>query len=151
MFLFVENRFRGVTTSLFRSSMGFLLVFDLTNKATFLNLRDWLEQIKTHSYSESPHIVLVGNKLDLAQRRMVTTAEGEEMAEKFNLPYVECSAATGTKVDDAVYKLLDNVMRTIETTVPTPGDQSLCQLIPTPNPDIVLEEDEQPEQSSCPC
>lgn len=148
---FSWDRFRGVATALFRSSMGFLLVFDLTNRQTFLNVRDWVEQIKTHSYKEAPHIVLVGNKLDLAQRRTVTTAEAEELAERLNLPYIECSAANGTKVDDAVYKLLDNVMRTIETSVPSPGDQSLYQLIPTPDPDVVLDPEEPQETSACQC
>eukprot|EP00117_Sycon_ciliatum_P037433 scpid69131/ scgid28006/ Ras-related protein Rab-27A len=144
--------FRGVATALFRSAMGFLLVFDLTNKQSFVNLRDWLEQIKTHSYTQTPHIVIVGNKLDLAARRTVTTAEAEEMAGKLNLPYIECSACTGKNVELAVHKLLDIVMKTIETTVPTPGDSHLCQLIPTPDPEISLDPEEvNTDQDSCAC
>ena len=39
-------RFRSLTTAFFRDSMGFLLLFDLTNEQSFLSIRSWLEQLK---------------------------------------------------------------------------------------------------------
>lgn len=39
-------RFRSLTTAFYRDAMGFLLLFDLTNEQSFLNIRSWLEQLK---------------------------------------------------------------------------------------------------------
>ena len=36
--------------------MGFLLVFDLTHEQSFLNIRNWLNQLQTHAYCENPDI-----------------------------------------------------------------------------------------------
>lgn len=39
-------RFRSLTTAFYRDAMGFLLLFDLTNEASFLEVRNWIEQLK---------------------------------------------------------------------------------------------------------
>ena len=46
--------------------MGFVLMFDLTSEPTFVNIRGWLTTLRTHAYCERPDVVLIGNKLDLA-------------------------------------------------------------------------------------
>lgn len=44
-----DFRFRSLTTAFFRDAMGFLLIFDITNEQSFLNIRDWLSQLKVSS------------------------------------------------------------------------------------------------------
>lgn len=63
--------------------MGFLLLFDLTNEQSFLNIRNWLTQLQTHAYCENPDIVLCGNKADLEDARAVSDERAREMAEKY--------------------------------------------------------------------
>lgn len=63
--------------------MGFLLLFDLTNEQSFLNIRNWLTELQTHAYCENPDIVLCGNKADLESQRVITEARAKELAEKF--------------------------------------------------------------------
>lgn len=112
-----QERFRSLTTAFFRDAMGFLLVFDLTNEQSFLNIRNWLDQLKQHSYCETPDIVLCGNKVDLEAMRVVTEERAKQTADTYGLPYVETSAATGHNVDHAVKLLLDLVMKRMEDVV----------------------------------
>lgn len=63
-----------------------------------------------HAYCDSPDIVLVGNKSDLERSRVITESRARSVAEKYNLPYIEISAATGLNVKRAIDILLELVM-----------------------------------------
>ncbi|WAR11224.1 RB27A-like protein [Mya arenaria] len=97
--------------------MGFILLFDLSNEQSFLNIRNWLTQLSTHAYCENPDIILCGNKVDLEDSRMITEERAREVAEKHGLPYFETSAATGHNVAKAIECLLDMVMLRAERSV----------------------------------
>lgn len=77
--------------------MGFLLVFDITNEKSFLEVQNWIEQLKVHAYCDNPDIVLCGNKLDLDYLRVVNSARARNLAEKYDVPYIETSAYTGRR------------------------------------------------------
>ncbi|XP_046575854.1 ras-related protein Rab-27A-like isoform X1 [Haliotis rubra] len=122
-----QERFRSLTTAFFRDAMGFLLLFDLTNEQSFLNIRNWLTQLQTHAYCENPDVVLLGNKSDLEDNRCVAEDRAREISEKYGLPYFETSAATGQNVAKAVECLLDMVMTRMEKCVDKsqlPGSRS---------------------------
>ncbi|GLH12506.1 Ras-related protein Rab-3 [Gryllus bimaculatus] len=106
-----QERFRSLTTAFYRDAMGFLLLFDLTSEQSFLEIRNWLDQLRTHAYCDDPDVVLCGNKCDLEERRVISEQRARETAEKYGLPYLETSAATGQNVSRAVDILLDRVMK----------------------------------------
>ncbi|XP_028133152.1 ras-related protein Rab-27A [Diabrotica virgifera virgifera] len=112
-----QERFRSLTTAFYRDAMGFLLLFDLTNEQSFLEIRNWIEQLRLHAYCEVPDVVLCGNKADLEERRVITEWRAREFAESYKLPYLETSAATGQNVNRAVETLVERVMIRIETAV----------------------------------
>jgi len=112
-----QERFRSLTTAFFRDAMGFILIFDITNEQSFLNIRDWLSQLKIHAYCETPDIILCGNKADLENRRQVSTARAKQLADQLGLPYFETSACTSTNVEKSVDCLLDMVMQRIQASV----------------------------------
>ncbi|KAI3377875.1 hypothetical protein L3Q82_009011, partial [Scortum barcoo] len=112
-----QERFRSLTTAFFRDAMGFLLLFDLTNEQSFLNVRNWMSQLQIHAYCESPDVVLCGNKCDLSDQRAVSEEEARELAEKYGIPYFETSAANGQNVSQAVDVLLDLIMKRMERCV----------------------------------
>ncbi|XP_073474859.1 ras-related protein Rab-27A isoform X2 [Aquarana catesbeiana] len=109
-----QERFRSLTTAFFRDAMGFILLFDLTNEQSFLNVRNWISQLQIHAYCENPDIVMCGNKCDLEDQRAVKEEEAKEFAEKYGIPYFETSAADGTNVNKAVETLLDLIMKRME-------------------------------------
>ncbi|KAL1781872.1 ras-related protein Rab-27A [Sigmodon hispidus] len=112
-----QERFRSLTTAFFRDAMGFLLLFDLTNEQSFLNVRNWISQLQMHAYCENPDIVLCGNKSDLEDQRAVKEEEARDLAEKYGIPYFETSAATGTNISQAIEMLLDLIMKRMERCV----------------------------------
>jgi len=67
--------YRTITSSYYRGAMGAILVFDISNKASFEALGDWFEDIN-HYLPEVPKIV-VGNKTDLDKNRAISTNEGQ--------------------------------------------------------------------------
>ncbi|NWV09057.1 RB27B protein, partial [Ptilonorhynchus violaceus] len=109
-----QERFRSLTTAFFRDAMGFLLLFDLTSQQSFLNVRSWMSQLQANAYCENPDVVLIGNKSDLSDQREVNPRQARELAEKYGIPYLETSAASGKDVEKSVETLLDLIMKRME-------------------------------------
>ncbi|CAF3247490.1 unnamed protein product [Rotaria socialis] len=109
-----QERFRSLTSSFFRDAYGFLLVFDLTNETSFINVRNWITEIGTNAYSENVDIILVGNKCDLESSRVISKLCAEEFAQQHKIKYIETSALKNIHVEESVKLLLDLVMDRLE-------------------------------------
>ncbi|RZF46712.1 hypothetical protein LSTR_LSTR002575 [Laodelphax striatellus] len=112
-----QERFRSLITGFLRGVMGFLLLFDVTNEQSFLEVRNWLDQLRTHAYCDDPDVILCGNKADMEDRRVISESRAKEMAAKYGLIYFETSALTGQNVTKAIEALLELIMRRMESTV----------------------------------
>eukprot|EP01084_Bolivina_argentea_P048038 88538_1 len=93
-----QERFRNITTAYYRGAEGILLVYDISDEPSFLNVRYWLRQIDKHSAS-APIVILVGNKCDLNHQRKVSTQRASELAKDYRIPFFETSAKTSTNVN----------------------------------------------------
>ncbi|CAF1029014.1 unnamed protein product [Rotaria sordida] len=109
-----QERYRCLTTSFFRDAMGFLLVFDLTNETSFLNVRNWIGEIQSNAYSENVDMILVGNKCDLENERIITKLRAIEFAQEYQVDYIETSALQNINIAESVELLLDLVMNRLE-------------------------------------
>jgi Ras-related protein Rab-8A len=94
-----QERFRTITTSYFRGAQGILLVYDVTDRSTFMSIRNWISQIQMHA-DVNVNKILIGNKCDMADR-VVTTEEGEALAREYNIHFYETSAKLDIKVEKA--------------------------------------------------
>ncbi|MHA1652653.1 MAG: Rab family GTPase [Candidatus Thorarchaeota archaeon] len=103
-----QQRFEVVRQSFYRGARGGLLVFDVTRRRTFLNLDRWRAEAFESIGREIP-VIVVANKVDLVDSRVVSTEEGEAYAKKIGSLYVESSALTGQNVEEA-FKVLCEVM-----------------------------------------
>ncbi|XP_072421019.1 ras and EF-hand domain-containing protein isoform X1 [Chiloscyllium punctatum] len=105
-----QERFRSIAKSYFRKAHGVLLLYDVTSETSFLNVREWIDEIKSSTDFPTP-IILIGNKIDLrnelprTQRGTVLTAHGEKLAMTYNALFCETSAKDGTNVVEAVLHL----------------------------------------------
>ena len=99
-----QERFRNIAKSYFQSSNGFLLVYDITQKSSFEKLDYWNEQINLNAPKDTKYI-LIGNKIDLENKREVQKVDGENFAKKNNIQFYETSAKDGTNVN-YVFELL---------------------------------------------
>jgi Ras-related protein Rab-8A len=95
-----QERFRTITTSYFRGAQGILLVYDVTDRRSFESIRNWVSQIQMHA---DVHVnkILVGNKCDMHDDKVISTEEGQKLADEFGIPFWECSAKKNVHVDDA--------------------------------------------------
>ncbi|KAH7904858.1 P-loop containing nucleoside triphosphate hydrolase protein [Hygrophoropsis aurantiaca] len=125
--------FRSITRSYYRGAAGCLLVYDVTSRASFVNARSWLADVREHA---DPHLtcILVGNKVDLCEenaegasngRREVPTEEGQRWADEEGLLFVEASAKSGQNVEAAFEQasrdILDKIKRGVFDDDRSPG------------------------------
>lgn len=100
-----QERFRSLIPSYIRDSSAVMIVYDITNRASFTNTSTWIQHVRDQQGSNGT-LVLVGNKVDLAERRQVTTREGEEMAKEAGTLFFEVSAKLGTNIEELFQKLV---------------------------------------------
>lgn len=100
-----QERFRSLIPSYIRDSSVAVVVYDVSNRASFLNTAKWVEDVRAERGNDVV-ICLVGNKTDLGNdKRQVSTEEGEERATKDGLMFMECSAKAGYNVKSLFRKL----------------------------------------------
>ncbi|XP_069012370.1 ras-related protein Rab-37-like isoform X2 [Embiotoca jacksoni] len=93
-----QERFRSVTHAYYRDAHALLLLYDITSKSSFDNIRAWLTEI--HEYAQSEVIImLLGNKADMSSERAIRRDEGERLAREYSVPFMETSAKTGVNVE----------------------------------------------------
>ena len=95
-----QESFRSITRSYYRGATGALLVYDVTRRDTFEHVSSWLEDAKDNA-NMAITILLIGNKTDLADKREVSTEEGEALAKENGLAFIETSAKTASNVEEA--------------------------------------------------
>ncbi|KAJ3049220.1 Ras- protein Rab-6A [Rhizophlyctis rosea] len=92
-----QERFRSLIPSYIRDSSVAVVVYDITNRNSFMNTEKWVEDVRAERGNDVI-IVLVGNKTDLSDKRQVSTEEGERKAKEFNVMFIETSAKAGYNV-----------------------------------------------------
>jgi Ras-related protein Rab-8A len=96
-----QERFRTITTAYYRGAMGILLVYDVSDEASYSNVRNWMRQIDQNA-AEKVTRILIGNKCDVsADERKVTPEMGQTLADEFGIKFYETSAKQNTNVDQA--------------------------------------------------
>ncbi len=109
-----QERFRSLSAGFFRDALGFLLVFDLTNESSFLNVVNWIGEIHANAYSENVNMILIGNKSDLESDRVVPKVRALEFASHHHIDYIETSALKNVNIVASVDLLLGSVMADLE-------------------------------------
>ncbi len=96
-----QAQFKRVRASYLTNAEAGILVYDVTRRATYDNIKIWYNEIKEST--PTINLILVGNKIDLGKQ--VSTEEGQALANELGLSYIETSAKTGENINDA-FKML---------------------------------------------
>lgn len=105
-----QERYVTLAKSFFNNAEGILIVYDVTNKETFDNLKFWIQSFKSYNNEErSLPAILVGNKID-AENREVNKEEGEELGRENGFQYFETSAKTGENIEEAIKYIVMRVL-----------------------------------------
>ena len=110
-----QERFRSLIPSYIRDSSVAVVVYDITNRASFLNTSKWIEDVRNERGNDVI-IVLVGNKTDLSERRQVSLEEGEDKANKEGIMFIESSAKAGFNIK-ALFRKLASSLPGMESSV----------------------------------
>ena len=95
-----QERYRSIASSYYRGAVGALLVYDVTDRASFNHVPMWLKEVEENAEKDCL-IMLVGNKMDLTEQRTVFVRDGRAFARKNGLAFIETSALDATGVDTA--------------------------------------------------
>ncbi|CAJ0578541.1 unnamed protein product, partial [Mesorhabditis spiculigera] len=115
-----QEDYSAIRDNYYRSGEGFLCVFSITDFDSFEATNEFREQIlRVKNNNTSIPIVLVGNKVDLANNRAVTVAQAKSRAEQWGARYVETSAKTYDNVDRIFYDLMRDIKRNKVSTLPS--------------------------------
>ena len=108
-----EERFMSITKQYYKEKDGIIVVFDLSNRSSFLNLVKWMNEINDNA-SDNTEIIIVGNKFDLIEyNRVVSMAEIESFlySLKLELEYIEVSAKENINIDDIFITLSNGMIK----------------------------------------
>ena len=105
-----QEKFRSLIPMYTRDSNIILLVYEINNKDSFIHLPDWLNDLSNVN-KEDVIFALVGNKIDLEEKRQVSTEEGKNYADQNGFIFHEVSAKTGEGFSDLFYKDLFEKIR----------------------------------------
>jgi len=106
-----QEEYSAMRDQYMRTGEGFILVYSITSRSSFEEIGSFREQINRAKDDSAPPIVVVGNKKDLEQERVVNYTEGAELAKSFRCPFMESSAKARINVDEAFTEVVKEIRR----------------------------------------
>jgi Ras-related protein Rab-6A len=97
-----QEKFRSLIPMYTRDANIIMLVYDITRKESFNNIPIWIKDL-TNVKFEEVIFVLIGNKIDLNDKREVNKEEGEKYSQENKMIFEEVSAKTGENFPDLFY------------------------------------------------
>ncbi|MHA2006010.1 MAG: Rab family GTPase [Promethearchaeota archaeon] len=106
-----QEKYSVIRSMYFQGCEGALLVYDITRYNTFDAIQSkWLRDFKKYLRKEGVY-VLIGNKSDLIEERVVPTEKGKILAEKINAShFIETSAKLGENIEEAFLLLVKQIL-----------------------------------------
>jgi len=104
-----QERFRTLTSSYYRNAQGCILVYDVSNRESFLSMEHWFGECKTYA-EENVVKVLVGSKIDKTGARAVKFEEGKALADRHGAGFIEVSSKTRENVKVPFVQVVDKIV-----------------------------------------
>lgn len=126
------EQFTAMRDLYMKNGQGFLLVYSITAQSTFNDLQDLREQILRVKDTDDVPMILVGNKCDLEDERIVSKEQGMNLARHFNnCEFLETSAKAKINVNEIFCNLVRQINRKNPEKRPggKSGSKSKCTLL----------------------
>jgi len=117
-----QERFRTITSSYYRGAHGIIVVYDVTDKVSFNNVKQWLGEIDRYA-CQSVNKLLVGNKDDLEMKKVVDTNEAKDFAESLGISFLETSAKSSKNVEEAFLTMTRQIKERVSRSHEPPKGQ----------------------------
>ena len=109
-----QENFRSVTRAYYKASAVAMVVYDISSEESFQHIQMWIKDCKDLA-PKTVQLVLIGNKSDLEDQRVISTERGCELARENNMLFFETSALNGNGIKDAFQKSIEEVDRKIRS------------------------------------
>jgi len=103
-----QERYRAITSAYYRGAVGALVVYDITKESSFENVEKWLVELRENATADIT-MMLVGNKIDLSQGRVISSEVGKAFADKNGISFMEASAMTASNVEASFHQILSEI------------------------------------------
>lgn len=107
------EQFTAMRDLYMKNGQGFVLAYSIIAQSTFNDLPDLREQILRVKDTDKVPMVVVGNKCDLSDQRIITTEQGQALATKFGAVFIEASAKTKINVEQIFQELVRQIAPTL--------------------------------------
>jgi len=138
-----QERFRSLIPSYIRDSTVAIVVFDITNRQSFLSTSKWIDDVRSERGNDVM-VVLVGNKADLSDKRQVTLEEATAKSQKLNIMFMETSAKAGHNVKSLFKKIAMSLPGMEKENQNAEAQNAKIDVTTPPTNDV-------PEASQCQC
>ena len=105
-----QEKFQNIAKQYYKGANGVLLIYDICNRKSFERVDFWLKELKEYNRIDELFVCLVGNKIDLEDKRVISNEEGEKYAKVNNINYFEVSAKSGKGVSELFNKAIKGSM-----------------------------------------
>ena len=103
-----QESFKSLRKLYLEGANGALVIFDWTQKESFLKLDSWIQDFRLERENEP--ILLIGNKDDLKDKKKVSKNETLELARRYGLGFLSTSAKTGSNVEEAFNSVTKTIL-----------------------------------------
>uniref|UniRef100_A0A183CHJ8 small monomeric GTPase n=1 Tax=Globodera pallida TaxID=36090 RepID=A0A183CHJ8_GLOPA len=120
------EQFTAMRDLYMKNGQGFVLVYSITAQSTFNDLMDLRDQILRVKDTDDVPMILVGNKYDLEDERVVGKEQGMNLARQFNSAFLETSAKQKINVHEVFYDLVRQINRRYPDSGRRPSSKKNC-------------------------
>ena len=104
-----QERYRSITTAYYRGAAAIIICCDSTNKESFYNINNWIDEISKYTDKDVDKLVLM-NKCDLVEDRQIDKNEISKFEKENGIKIMEVSAKTGNGIDKAFEYIIEKLI-----------------------------------------
>ena len=104
-----QEKYHSIAPNIIKKANGIIIMYDITNKSSFDSIPEILKIIEEEKGKYCP-MILIGNKIDLENERIIKKEEAEELAEKYGMELIEISNKEGINIEKAGLSIVNKIL-----------------------------------------
>lgn len=94
-----QEKFKSLTKTMIKNADGVLLLYDITDRKSFINIHNWLQDI--NNFTKDIKIILIGNKCEMENERQIKIEEAKAITQEHNILFYEVSCQNNINIEEA--------------------------------------------------